>query len=433
MPKCSCVGGTTSQSVNIFIQDSSSKTGAGLTGLAYNTSGLTAYYTFTGPHCGNVDITLATLAALNSAFSSGGFKEIDSVDSPGLYRFDIPNACIAANKGNLCTIYFQGAANMAPCLLEVEITGWNNQDAVNGGMSALPAILSAVDAIPTNPLTSLGANAPTGWLVTASYGTAPAWYTAPPTAAVIAAAVLTDTTDGQVAGMWPYTVTHQLGGAFTSNSSSVFSAAALVNAPGGTGSTGPNTVPILVTDTNGNPLQNALVQVFLNNSDDQRLQTGNASPNLGKVTFSTATATYTVSIYLSGYTFTPTALAVTGNMSLQTFQMTPLSVTPSAPPYTTGYLTVLNSQHAPAVGITGSAALQSPPDSTGLVLSSLPSTLATINGEGVLAFLDLIPGASYEVRLFDSTWAVIVVNTYSVPADAGTTTVLGPTIIAPVS
>lgn len=138
MPKFSRVAGATSQSVSIFIQDSSSTTGAGLTGLAYNTSSLVAYYTFTGANATATAITLATLAAVNSAYSSGGFKEIDATNMPGLYRLDIPNAALAASSGNLSTIMLKGATNMAPCLLEIELTAWNNQDSVRGGMTAMP-------------------------------------------------------------------------------------------------------------------------------------------------------------------------------------------------------------------------------------------------------------------------------------------------------
>ena len=36
--------GSTDQTIDVFLQDSSSSTGAGLTGLLYNTSGLTCYY-----------------------------------------------------------------------------------------------------------------------------------------------------------------------------------------------------------------------------------------------------------------------------------------------------------------------------------------------------------------------------------------------------
>src|SRR5271154_5742539 len=136
--KLSIKAGATSQSCNLFIQNSTSTTGAGLTGLAYNTASLTAYYSFSGASATSTSITLATLSAVTSAYSSGGFKELDSTNMPGWYRFDIPNAVIAASSGRSVSLHFQGASNMAPCPVEIELTGWDNQDAVHGGMSALP-------------------------------------------------------------------------------------------------------------------------------------------------------------------------------------------------------------------------------------------------------------------------------------------------------
>ncbi len=218
-----------------------------------------------------------------------------------------------------------------------------------------------------------------------------------PTAAEIAAAVLTDTIDGQSAGMWPYIIIHQLGGAFTTNSSSVFTAASLVNAQGGTGPSGPNIVPILVTDSLGNPLQLAQVQMVLNNSDDQRLPTGNMSPNLGKVTFSTATATYTVSIYLSGYTFAPIALAVTGNMTLQTYVMTALSITPSPPPYITAYGYCYDA--ASGLGVAGIKVTRTmtlvPSNQFGITLDT-KSVVVETDSTGLYQFLNTVPGATYQ-------------------------------------
>lgn len=132
--KLSVQVGSTSQSVNVFIQDSSSTTGAGLSGLVYNTSGLTAYYGL--PRAAAAAISLATLAAVTSAYSSGGFKEIDATNMKGWYRFDIPDAALAS--GRFVSIHLQGAANMAPCPIEIELTGWNNQDSVRAGLTALP-------------------------------------------------------------------------------------------------------------------------------------------------------------------------------------------------------------------------------------------------------------------------------------------------------
>jgi hypothetical protein len=134
MPKLEIKVASTSQTVNLFIQDSSSSTGAGLAGLVFNSAGLTAYYAL--PRAAAVSITLATLAAVTSAYSSGGFKEIDATNMPGWYRFDIPDAALAS--GRFVSIHLKGATNMAPLPLEIELAGWDNQDGVRGGLTALP-------------------------------------------------------------------------------------------------------------------------------------------------------------------------------------------------------------------------------------------------------------------------------------------------------
>lgn len=131
--KLSMLVGSTSQTINIFIRDSSSTTGAGLTGLAYNTASLTAYYGL--PRAAAVAITLAT-QTVTGAWSSGGFVEISATNMPGWYRFDIPDAALAS--GRSVSLHLKGATNMAPIPIEIELTAWNNQDGVHGGMSAIP-------------------------------------------------------------------------------------------------------------------------------------------------------------------------------------------------------------------------------------------------------------------------------------------------------
>lgn len=151
MAKLSIVQGATSQSVNVFIQDSSSTVGAGLAGLAFNTAGLVASYSFAGANTTRVAITLATLATVTTAYSSGGFIEIDSTNMKGLYRLDLPNAALAASKGRSVTVYLFGATNMAPCVFDLELTGWDNQDGVRGGMTALPnAAANAAGGLPVS-------------------------------------------------------------------------------------------------------------------------------------------------------------------------------------------------------------------------------------------------------------------------------------------
>lgn len=150
MAKFSRLAGATSQSITIFIQDSSSTTGAGKTGLV--AANLTLYYTFTGTNAGSVVQSLSDLAAVNSAFSAGGIKEIDATNMKGFYRLDLPNAALAAGKGNTVAFMIQdsGAHNVTPTPFEIELTGVDNQDGVRMGMTALPnAAAAANGGLPT--------------------------------------------------------------------------------------------------------------------------------------------------------------------------------------------------------------------------------------------------------------------------------------------
>lgn len=158
MAKLSIQAGATSQSVNIFIQNSSSTTGAGLTGLAYNSGSLIAYYTFTGANCAATAITLATLSTVGSAWATGGFKEIDSTHMPGLYRLDIPNAALATSSGQSVTIYLSGATNMAPCVLEIELTAVNNQSTGFGLVDVSSNVVQIAGSAVSTSSAQLGVN-----------------------------------------------------------------------------------------------------------------------------------------------------------------------------------------------------------------------------------------------------------------------------------
>ncbi len=131
MAKLSIVKGSTSKLIDVFIQDSSSTTGAGLTGLAFGTSGLTAYYYREGAGSA-VAITLATMTL--GTWATGGFIVVDGTNMPGVYQLGIPNAAIASGA-NSVVVLLKGAANMAPVVLEIELTGVDNQNANNFGLA----------------------------------------------------------------------------------------------------------------------------------------------------------------------------------------------------------------------------------------------------------------------------------------------------------
>lgn len=145
MAKLSIKAGSTSKLVRAFILDSSSSTGAGLTGLVFNTSFLTAYYIKEGD-ASATSMTLITMTV--GTWASLGFKEVDATNMPGLYEIGLPNAAIASGKS--VVVMLKGATNMTPTLLEIELTANDNQDSVRGGMTALPnAAAAASGGLPT--------------------------------------------------------------------------------------------------------------------------------------------------------------------------------------------------------------------------------------------------------------------------------------------
>lgn len=138
MAKISIKAGTTSKLLDLFVSDSSSSTGAGLTGVAFNTAGLTAYYYREGA-ASAVAITLATMTL--GTWATGGFIVIDGTNMPGAYQLGIPDAALASGAKSVL-VYLKGVTNMAPLILEVELTAIDNQDAIAGGMAGIAVMTS---------------------------------------------------------------------------------------------------------------------------------------------------------------------------------------------------------------------------------------------------------------------------------------------------
>ena len=132
--------GSTSVILQVFLQDSSSSTGNGLTGLTSASSGLTCYYK-RNRDAAAAAVTLA--AGTLGTYSSGGFKEVDATNQRGLYDFCPPDAALAAGAQSV-VFFFKGATNLADAPVLVELTQTDNQDAAAGGLSRLDAAVSAV-------------------------------------------------------------------------------------------------------------------------------------------------------------------------------------------------------------------------------------------------------------------------------------------------
>ncbi len=124
MAKRQIVQGATSEILEVFIQDSTSTTGAGLTGLTNASAGLTCYYHI-NTAASTVAVSLASMTV--GTFTSSGFKEVDSANMPGIYQLCLPNAAYASGKS--VSAFLKGATNMVPLALEIEITQTNVQNA----------------------------------------------------------------------------------------------------------------------------------------------------------------------------------------------------------------------------------------------------------------------------------------------------------------
>lgn len=149
MSKLSIKAGSTSKLLDVFIQDSSSTTGAGLTGLAFNTSGLTAYYYREGSSS-SAAITLVTMVL--GVWATSGFVVVDATNMPGVYQLAIPDVALAAGAKSLL-VYLKGATNMAPLVLEIELTAVDNQSAT-AFMTSVATVTNLTNAPTVGDLTA---------------------------------------------------------------------------------------------------------------------------------------------------------------------------------------------------------------------------------------------------------------------------------------
>ena len=146
MAKLTLKKGATDVSVYLFAQDSSVTTGAGLTGLTFETASLVAYYV--RPLGSATAITLAT-QTVTGAHSDGGFVEVDATNMPGVYRFDLPDAVCATGVPSV-VVMLKGATNLTPVALEIQLTDFDlnsTSNSVGAVASVTAGVTLADDAI----------------------------------------------------------------------------------------------------------------------------------------------------------------------------------------------------------------------------------------------------------------------------------------------
>lgn len=160
MAKLDIKRGSNDVSVYLFIQDATNQSGDGLRGLAFNTAGLNCFYV--RPSGDSTQLSLASQTT-TGAHTDGGFAQISTGDMPGVYRLDLSDAIVAAGATN-AVVMMKGAHKMAPVLMEIQLVGYDPQDATRLGLTALPnanagaagGLLSCAvpNTLPPNSITS---------------------------------------------------------------------------------------------------------------------------------------------------------------------------------------------------------------------------------------------------------------------------------------
>lgn len=130
---------STNVSVDVYIIDSTD--GTPELGVLFNTAGMDLEYRREGAAV--VNITEATLAALTTAHTDGGFLEIGH----GLYRLDLPDAAVATGAE---TVSIQGTVTGMIVLPQtVQLVDFDPEDGVRLGLTALPnAVADAAGGLP---------------------------------------------------------------------------------------------------------------------------------------------------------------------------------------------------------------------------------------------------------------------------------------------
>lgn len=143
--------GETSVSLPIFVRDTTSTTGGGLSGVTTASSGLIIEYR----RQGQSTWTQATPAQLSAAsgkvlgtFTAWGIVADGSL--AGAYELDLPDAAYASGA-EFVTIRVRGVANMLPVLIILELDAVNYQDAIAFGLGNLNAPVASRMATYTQP------------------------------------------------------------------------------------------------------------------------------------------------------------------------------------------------------------------------------------------------------------------------------------------
>jgi hypothetical protein len=138
MPKFTFVKGETNLIIIVFIQDDTATDGSGLAGLDH-TSGITGGYVKRDSV--GVAVAVDEDVAVEGTYQAPSTAAHIRIGTPanmiaGVYELHLHNTHLTTK--DYVTISIEGAANMAPLLIELQLSSINVNDAIRAGMTSLP-------------------------------------------------------------------------------------------------------------------------------------------------------------------------------------------------------------------------------------------------------------------------------------------------------
>lgn len=122
-------GGTQNFITEVFIQDTGSTMGSGLTGLSSTSPGLTCYY-HRNTEVSPVNVPLRSMTV--GTYLASGFAEISSSLMGGFYQICLPNAAYGTGA-QMVSMFLQGASGMLPTPMRFQLGV--NATITNSGIS----------------------------------------------------------------------------------------------------------------------------------------------------------------------------------------------------------------------------------------------------------------------------------------------------------
>lgn len=132
----------------IFVNDLTSTTGAGLAGVAFNSSGIVCEYRRSGQSTWTtITLSSGTLGTPSGSATLGTIIADGAL--VGAYELGLPDNVFAAGARHV-VVRLRGVSNMLPVQIFYELDAINYQDSVRVGMTALPnAAAAANGGLPT--------------------------------------------------------------------------------------------------------------------------------------------------------------------------------------------------------------------------------------------------------------------------------------------